>query len=125
MATTDNISIPTLLCADPNGGHIFKYLLNGGSWFEADQMHWRLVRDQTFAELRTVLAKKPTVSHVARAKELMATLHEVSKQLICDDATVQNVKKAEPLVTGWSKPKGSVSTKANVFSALVEDSDEE
>lgn len=124
MATFTNTPLTDALCADPAGGHIFKYLLSGGSWFEADQMHWRLVRDQAFVELKTLLTKEPTASHVERSKELMANLQYASKQLVADEVTALQVKKADILVTAWSKPKVSTTT-TNVFNALVDDSDEE
>jgi len=124
MATFTNTPLTDALCADPAGGHIFKHLLNGGSWFEADQMHWRLLRDQALAELGPLLGKKPTASHVEKAKQLLALLQESAKQLIADNNTAAVTKKAETLVTAWSKPKVLTRT-TNAFGALVEDSDEE
>jgi len=101
-----------------------RYLLNGGSWFEADQMHWRLVRDRTITELNTLLTKKPSGANVRQAKEQMANLQEASKQLVCDSATVAVTKKAEALVATWSKPAPKAN-KTNAFSMLGDDTDEE
>ena len=124
MATFTKTPLTDALCADPAGGHIFRYLLNGGSWYEADQMHWRLVRDHALAQLDPLLGKKPTGAHVARAKELLALLHECARQLVADSDSAFVAKKAETLVQAWSKPKASVNT-TNAFNALVEDSEEE
>jgi hypothetical protein len=134
MATTSNrsvsvsvsvsVSLPELLCAEPSGGHIFRHLLNGGSWFEADQMHWRVVRDQSLTEVSTLLTKKPTVANVERAKQLLSNLQEASKQLVCDAPTVAVTKKVEGLIATWSKPKAKAKN-TNAFTALLEDSDEE
>lgn len=118
------MSLSEILCADPFGGHIFRHLLNGGSWFEADQMHWRLVRDRSLTELSTLLLKKPRGAHVERAKELLANLQEASRQLVGDAPTVAVTKKVEGLIATWSKPKASVAH-TNTFTALLDDSDEE
>ncbi len=124
-----SINIQEALCADPYGGAIYRHLFNGGSWFEADQMHWRLQQDVALAQLKRLLDTKPTKANQEKANELLAELAECAKQLIPSDEASALFLKADQVVKTWAPAPKPAKTKpvkgANVFAALDEESEEE
>lgn len=127
MATVTNNSSSSLIdimCADPVEGAVYRHLFNGGSWFEAEQLHWRIVHDRTLPDLQALFTKKPTRGNIAKAQELMELLGHCAMQLVADPVATANVKTATALMATWSKPKVS-STGTNAFANLADNSDDD
>jgi hypothetical protein len=130
MSSTLSIDLQASLCADPVGGSIYQYLFNGGSWFEADQMHWRLEQEYALNQLKVVLMSKATKSNQEKASSALICLEECAKQLVPHDEPMALFLQADQVVKTWApapktvtsgtQPKGT-----NVFAALDEDSEEE
>ena len=124
-----SINIQKVLCADPYGGAIYRHLFNGGSWFEADQMHWRLQQDVALAQLKRLLDTKPTKANQEKACSALGSLEECVKQLVPQNEAKALFLKADQVVKTWAPAAKPVKTKpvkgANVFAALDEESGEE
>ena len=124
-----SINIQDALCADPYGGDIYRHLFNGGSWFEADQMHWRLQQNYALTQLSSLVSAKPTKSNQEKANEALGELAECAKQLIPSTEAAALFQKAEQVVKTWAPAPKPVKAKpvkgANVFAALDEESEEE
>jgi hypothetical protein len=103
------------LSASLRSDPIMNYLLNGGSWFEADQMYWRQVLGNTTA----ALARGPSA---ARRKALLQTKAEAEKQL-CIPPAAAPAKGGQTLPTAPKAP--AVAGPKNAFSALAEESEED
>jgi hypothetical protein len=102
MTSTSSFPLLDELKKDP----IMLYLLNGGSWFEADQMHWRSVLADALDQMPHVGAK--------RRRELLELKCYAEQQLgiKSEDAAPKPAEKAP------NKALGS-------FAALADDSDDE
>jgi len=123
-----SINIQEVLCADPVGGAIYKHLFNGGSWFEADQMHWRLEQQWAITQLQTVVAAKPTKANQEKACSALGSLEECVKQLVPQNEAKALFLKADQVVKAWApapKPAKDKPKTINVFAALDEESEEE
>jgi hypothetical protein len=128
MSSTLSIDLQASLCSAPVGGSIYQYLFNGGSWFEAEQMHWRLEQEHALNQLQTVVAAKPTKANQEKALSAISSLEECAKQLVPHDEPMALFLKADQVVKTWApapKTAASGSKGTNVFAALDEDSEEE
>lgn len=96
------------------------YLLNGGSWFEADQMYWRQVLGST----ETALAGAPSAS---RRKALLQTKAAAFKQLgiSAPAPTPTPGKGGQTLPTASAAVTKAVTGAKNVFSALADSSEDD
>jgi hypothetical protein len=124
-----SINIQEVLCADPYGGAIYRHLFNGGSWFEADQMHWRLQQKYALTQLDSLVSAKPTKANQEKANEALGELAECAKQLVPSTEAAALFQKAEQVVKTWAPAPAPKTVKAkpsaNVFAALDEESEEE
>jgi hypothetical protein len=124
--TTNSVNLLEMVCQDPIFGPVDRYLMTGGSWFEADQMHWHLLQRQAIEGLCSLTADKPTKSNQERAELLLNHLKESSTQLFPTQSSLAIYLKAESMVKSWVPPvkaKTARKRKHNSFSAL--DSEEE
>lgn len=128
ISSSSNIN--DVLCADPMYGCVSEMLMNGGSWFEADQMYWRLRQQHVCSELKKLLENRATKSAITSAEELLQELQECSKQLLYNIA--ENGKlfaRAEELVKSWAPEKKTVAVVVKRVSknnfTLLDDSEEE
>lgn len=94
-----------------------KYLLDGGSWFEADQMHWRLILQDT----SEALERCPKTGKAAAAKRhnLMERKMQAEKELGIKRSVAPVAAAAAPA------PKKPTNDVRNVFAALAESEEEE
>lgn len=127
MATTTDtfIDINTMLCADPVFGCVHSHLINGGSWYEADQMYWRILQKQALLGLEELTKTKSTKSSQEKAKTLLGHLEQTSTQLFPNDKSTAIFKQAEAVVQVWAPPpkaapKAAVKT-SNAFAAFDDD----
>lgn len=125
MATTTLSALDTILCADPVYGDVHRYLINGGSWYEADQMHWRILQKIALKGLCDVTAGKSTKANQEKAAALLGQLKETTTQLFPNEDSMAVFLKAESIVKAWAPPpkaavKAAVKT-GNVFAALDDD----
>lgn len=132
MATnTSSINLVQILCADPMGGPVYRHLFNGGSWFEADQMHWRCQWDTSLQGLEKLVSSKPTQSNQAAAQTHLSNLEYAANQLVPNTGPLAALQKVQDIVVKWAPPRASAvpsKTKPsvqNAFSVLVEDEDDE
>jgi hypothetical protein len=127
MATSvSSVSLKDILCSDPVDGVVYKHLFNGGSWFEAEQMHWRIRHKHLLAEITTLTTMKPTKNHAEKAKSLLVYLKDTSTQLVPDTEYLPIHAKAETMVSSWMAPLTKPVVKSKGFAALAEtDSEEE
>jgi threonyl-tRNA synthetase len=126
--TSNSVNLLDILCQDPVFGSIDRYLQNGGSWYEADQMYWRIIQKQAFEQLRELTAAKPTKSNQEKAQSYLEQLKETTTQLLPKDHSVAVFQRADQAVKTWAPPKAAPKKKIatmNVFAALNEDSEEE
>lgn len=131
MSSTVSINLQDVLCADPVGGCIYRYLFNGGSWFEADQMEWRLQQELTLQQLKTIVEAKPTKANQQKAHQLLGNLEECAKQLVPSDGPMALYQRADQVVKTWApaakapevKPKTAKGV--NAFAALGDSEEEE
>jgi hypothetical protein len=92
------------------------YLLQGGSWFEADQMHWRKVLAEALADLPQATGEQ--------RRALLQRKAYAEEQLGIRRADSAAVKTAEPAKA--AEPAKKASNKAlGAFAALADDSEEE
>lgn len=110
-------------------GSIDRYLLNGGSWYEADQMYWRIIQKRAVEQLGELTAAKPTKSNQEKADSYLEQLKETTTQLLPKDHSVAVFQRAQEVVKTWAPPKVTApkkkTTATNSFAALNQDSDEE
>lgn len=125
MATTTNTSVnlKDVLCADPLSGDIYKHLFQGGSWFEADQMHWRLQQQMALKGLTEVVKTKPTKINKEKAALHLSDLRETVTQLLPQNDSLAVFKQADRVVQAWAPPPPKISEtlKKNVFAMLAEE----
>lgn len=117
-----------MLCADPNAGAIYRHLFAGGSWFEAEQMHWRLQQQHALDQLKAALEAKATKSNQDKAQTALGLLEECAKQLVPSEDAMAVFKRADQVVKVWTPAAAKAAAKpknSNVFAALNEDSEEE
>lgn len=127
MSSSVSIDLQAALCADPVGGAIYRHLFNGGSWFEADQMHWRLQQTQALKLLKSIVEAKPTKPNQQKAQQALKELEECAKQLVPSTEPTALFQRADQVVKTWAPaPKAAVAKPktANAFAAL-DDSEEE
>ena len=129
MSSSVSIDLQAALCADPVGGAIYRHLFNGGSWFEADQMHWRLQQEQALIKFKSAVGAKPTKPNQQKAQEALKELEECAKQLVPSTEPMALFQRADQVVKTWAPkvaPKAAETKPktANAFSAL-DDSEEE
>ena len=128
MSSTLSIDLQASLCSAPVGGSIYQYLFNGGSWFEAEQMHWRLEQEYALNQLKVVLVSKATKGNQEKALSALSTLEECAKQLFPHNEAMALFLDADQAVKTWApapKTAASGSKGINVFAALTEESEEE
>ena len=125
MATQMNLL--DIFSKDPDFGSVSRYLMSGGSWFEADQMYWAIIQQQALEGLREVTAAKPTKSNQERAEELLNNLKSTTSQLYPTKHSLSVFQQADALVKTWAPPKTASAKKGkhNTFAVLHEVSEEE
>ena len=128
MSSTISIDIHQRLCADPVGGSIYKHLFNGGSWFEADQMHWRLEQELALNQLKALVEAKATKANQEKAREALTSLHECARQLIPQNDAMALFPRSDQIVKTWVPAPKAVAKSVkgiNVFAALGDSEEEE
>lgn len=128
MASVVNVDIKTALCSDPVYGRVYTHLFNGGSWFEADQMDWRIKQGLALQQLKTLVEAKPTKANQEKATAMLQRLEEASQQLVPPDHAIATFHNAEAIVKKWAPaPTAAAKPKkgTNAFAALGDDSEEE
>ncbi len=121
---SSSIDLRSIMCSDPTEGPVYQLLFNGGSWFEAEQMFWRLSHSRLREELTTLTRGKATKGNAERAKMLLASLKEATKQLVASREHLTAYNQAEAFVTKWSA-RSRPASKGKGFAALAEESEEE
>lgn len=115
-----------IFCQDPVFGSIDRYLINGGSWYEADQMYWRIIQKQAVTALGEITAAKPSKANQEKAQTYLGQLKETTTQLFPTEHSTKVFEQAEQVVKKWSPaPKASKPKGTNVFAALGDESEEE
>jgi bacterioferritin-associated ferredoxin len=125
MATT--INLREILCSDPNYGGVYRMLFNGGSWYEADQMYWRILQQRATIDLQEIIKAKPTASNCEKAQGFLTTLKGTTTQLSPQNDCGEVVQWAEQVVKAWAPaakaPTVKIQHKKNSF-ALLDDDEE-
>ncbi len=126
--TVTTINLQETLCAHPDHGAIYRMLFNGGSWYEADQMHWRFVQQRAITGLQEVVKTKPTKGNQEKAQTLLGELKETTVQLLPQSDSMKVFQHAEEVVKTWTpaaKAPAKAQTKGtgNAF-ALLDDDEE-
>jgi hypothetical protein len=120
-----NINLQQSLCADPINGGIYRHLFNGGSWFEADQMYWRVRQEEALASLKALVEEKASKSNKTKAAADLAVLKEAAAQLLPTQDSLAAFQAAETIVKTWETPKVLPKTAnakgKNAFSLLDDD----
>ena len=123
---TSSVNLLDIFCQDPVFGSVDRYLINGGSWYEADQMYWRMIQRQAVDGLRKVTMAKPTKSNQEKAETYLNSLKDTSSQLFPTEDSMAIFHQADSVVKNWVPPmKTAVAPKNNVFALLGADSEEE
>ena len=126
--TMNSVNLLDIFCKDPTFGSVDRYLLNGGSWYEADQMYWSIIQQQALSGLRELTAAKATKSNQEKAQSFLGNLKETSVQLMPTEDSLAVFQRAEAVVKTWAPPPkvaaAPAKTKRNTF-ALLDDSEEE
>lgn len=116
------------LCADPLYGSVYQTLLQGGSWYDADQAYWRIRYESMAEELGTLLMSKPTKVTQAKALALLGDLQAASAQMPSYQDISTSLNQIEAVVKSWlpeaSGPKPAKRSK-NAFDLLGDDEEEE
>ena len=130
--TTSSVNLLDIFCQDPVFGSIDRYLVSGGSWFEADQMYWRTIQQKAVEGLRDITVVKATKSNQERAENLLNQLKDSSTQLFPTENSMAVFQRANSVVQAWSPPtKTPVAvpvagkSQRNTFALLDADSEEE
>lgn len=131
--TTSSVNLMEIFCQDPVFGSIDRYLLNGGSWYEADQMYWRIIQKRAVEQLGELTAAKPTKSNQEKADTYLKQLKETTTQLLPQEDSLAVFQRADAIVKTWSPaaaaaaaPKAKAKAKTmNSFALLDEESEEE
>lgn len=125
QTTMANINLNEIFCADPIHGASYRSLLNGGSWFEADQAYWKVQQQKTMSNLGQLIEAKATKTNVARAESWLLELKESAAQIVPMDDGRTLFEQTEKIVKTWEAPPNKKTvTKTNVF-ALLDNDDEE
>jgi hypothetical protein len=131
MATINSSPRPLqdLLCSDPVHGAVYRMLFNGGSWFEADQLHWKIHRENALVSLGSLTAEKPTKANQEKAQIALSDLKEATVQLCpSPDPALAAFHRLESVVAKWEPKKATAAPKngvKNTFAALAEDDEED
>ena len=118
------MNLQVMLCADPLYGNIYRHLFNGGSWYEADQMHWRIVQQHAAMGLQELIESKPTKSNQDKAQTFLGQLKETTVQLLPQSDSMKVFLEAEQVVKTWTpaaKTLQKTQDKANKFALLDDD----
>jgi hypothetical protein len=124
---TQTMNVKQILCADPMHGAVYRMLFNGGSWFEADQMHWRVIQQRAIVGLQEVVKSKPTKSNQQKAQVLLDELKDTTVQLLPQEDSMRVFLRADQVVKTWAPAaKQPVKTQGprNAFALLDTDEDE-
>lgn len=100
-------------------------LFNGGSWYEADQMYWRILQNQVTLGLQEIVKTKPTTNNREKAETLLGKLKETTTQLWPQEDSMAVFQRVEQVVKVWTPaPKTTVvktQHKNNTFALLGDD----
>lgn len=122
---TYNINLKEVLCADPVHGASYRSLLNGGSWFEADQSYWKIQQERAMGNLSQLMEAKASKSNVARAESWLVELKEAAGQIVPVENSMAFFTQTEKIVKTWEAPPSKkMVSKTNAF-AVLGDEDEE
>lgn len=121
---TTSISLKDIMCADPVEGTVYRHLFNGGSWFDAEQVHWQIIYTRTCGSLGDIVNAKPSKSNVERAMMLLGTLKEATNQLVPSTDYMPGYTRAESAVAKWSAPPSQKPT-GKGFMALADSENED
>lgn len=129
MASLTMITSPLtdVLCADPLYGNVYKTLLSGGSWYDADQQYWRIRYEGMAEELGSVLLLKPSKSAQEKAQTLLGDLRAAAASLACSPEIDLSIAQIEQIVALWvpkKEEKKAVKRPRNAFD-LLDSSEEE
>jgi hypothetical protein len=113
------------LINDPMYGGVYKKMLDGGSWFDADQDFWNIRSSELYVELVAVLNHKATKASVEKANSLLAGLENCARQIVAETLT-PSILLLKARVQAWTPPPAAPprAPLRNNFAALAE-SDEE
>ena len=124
--STNFRSLSEILSSDHENGIVYRHLFGGGSWFEAEQMHWRILLNRNVGEINTLLTKNPSPANVERAQASLGLLNECVHQLVAEPGALVVATQCGALVKNWSTPKApTVNIGTNAFGAFLDDSDDE
>jgi hypothetical protein len=130
MATqaSSSVNILDMFCQDPVFGSIDRYLMKGGSWYEADQMYWRIIQKRAVEQLGEITDSKPSNKNKEKAASLLQQLKETTVQLLPKEDSMAVFQRADEVVKKWTPTKAAPKAKTastNIFAAFGEESDEE
>ena len=124
--TTSSVNLMELFCQDPVFGSIDRYLLNSGSWYEADQMYWRIIQNRAVTALGEITAAKPSKGNQEKAQAYLGQLKETTTQLFPQQDSAAVFAEAEQAVKTWAPALDAAKPKrTNMFAALDDESEEE
>lgn len=128
--TTTSVNLLDIFAQDPVFGCVDRYLVNGGSWYEADQMYWRMMQKRAVEGIQELTAAKPTKSNQEKAEGFLQHLKESSTQLFPMQESMAVFQRADSVVKTWAPPPKTAppkvaGIKSNSFALLDADSEEE
>ena len=128
MSTAQMVPLKESLCADPVYGSVYQTLFQGGSWYDADQVYWRIRYESMAEELGALLISKPTKATKEKAMTLLGDLQAASAQMPSYKDIATSLAQIEQVVKAWAPPpsSGPKSTKQskNAFDVLGDEQEE-
>ena len=132
--TTTSVNLLEMFAQDPVFGCVDRYLLRGGSWYEADQMYWRILQKRAVEGIQELTAAKHTKSNQEKAEAFLKHLKESSSQLFPTQDSMAVFQRADSVVKTWAPPAktpaapkaaGAGKSTGNSFALLGADSEDE
>ena len=83
MSSSLKIDLMASACADPIWGPLYSIFRNRdymGSWYDADQMYWRIARDNASMHISELVAGEPTADAVTEALGYADTLIRAQRE---------------------------------------------
>ena len=119
-------TLTAALVNDPVYGHLYKKMLDGGSWFDADQEFWMIRYDQTVPALTALLATKATKANVEKANAYLSVLEACCQNVVAHGkGPAVEALKARVKVWTPAPPSGPKAPARSTFAVLAETDDED
>jgi hypothetical protein len=83
MSSTLKTDLMASVCADPTWGPLYRIFRDGdyiGSWYDADQMYWRIARDNAAKHIGELVTREPTPDAVTEALAFAETLTRAQRE---------------------------------------------